>query len=211
MPRFTLLHTNYIVVGSGLLASSAFFFSQFLFATIATPIESPVSPDVSVNAPLVARDNKATYSGTDTNANISLAGTYNCYKEGTWVRQTEVNIPINNTCGEPVHDVPEVQPFSFVPNADGAYNTQLSVYSLSWHCFDVSTNCDDRINNGDIYIYFDGNDLRREHANVEMCEYGLGRARDLCHGDNGYTRGGWFTFSDGTSYGFDPQRQGKNQ
>ena len=210
MSKLTLLHTDYILVGFVLFVSSAFFFSRFLFATIATPIESPVSPDDSVKAPLVARD-KATYSGTDTNANASLAGTYTCYKDGTWVRQTEIDIPITHVCGEPVHDVPEFIPFSFIPNADGAYNPQVSPYQLSWRCFDVSSDCDSALRHGDTYIYFDGNDLTREHANVAACEYAFGRARDLCHGDNGYTRGGWFTYIDGTSYGFDPQLFGKNQ
>ena len=210
MPRFILVHTNYIVVESVLLASSAFFFSQFLFGTIATPIESPVSPDVFVKAPLVARD-KETYSGTDTNANANLAGTYTCYKYGTWVRQTETDIPINNICGEPVHDVPQFTPFSFTPNADGAYNPQVSAYELSWRCFDISADCDATPQTGDAYIYFNGDDLTPAHANTAACEYALGRARDLCHGDNGYTRGGWFTYIDGTSYGFDPQTDGKNQ
>ena len=198
------------MVGSVLLASSVFFFSQFLFTTIATPIESPVSPDVSVKASLVARD-KGTYSGTDTNVNASLAGTYTCYKEGTWARQTEIDIPINHICGEPVYDVPQFTPFSFFPNADGAYNPQVSAYDLTWRCFDISSDCDATPQHNDIYIYFDGNNLTPDHANAAACEYGLGRARDLCHGDNGYTRGGWFTFIDGTSYGFDPQTNGKNQ
>ena len=211
MPEVTLLHTNYIfVVGSVLLASSVFFFSQFLFATIATPIESSILPDVSVKAPLIARA-KATYSGTDTNINASLAGTYNCYNDGTWARQTEIDIPINYICGEPVHDVPQFTPFSFIPNADGAYNPQVSVYQLSWRCFDVSSNCDSTPKYGDYYLYFNGDDLTPAHANAAACEYALGRARDLCHGDNGYTRGGWFTYTDGTSYGFDPQKNGKNQ
>ena len=194
-----------------LLASSAFFLSQFLFATIAIPVESPALPDVSVKAPLVARGGPAIYSGTDTNANASLAGTYSCYKEGTWARQTEMDIPFNHTCGEPVHDVPQFTPFGLKPNADSAYPPQVTYYDLNWRCFDISTNCDSQIQNNDIYIYLNGDALTSAHANVESCEYALGRARDLCHGDNGYTRGGWFTFLDGTSYGFDPQRSGKNQ
>ena len=198
------------MVGSVLLASSAFFISRFLFAITATPIESPVSLDISVKAPLTARD-KQTYSGTDTNVNASLAGTYNCYKGGTWARQTEMDIPITHICGEPVYDVPQFTPFSFVPNADGAYNPQQSAYDLDWRCFDVSSNCDPTPQQGGVYIYFNGDDLTPAHANTAACEYALGRARDLCHGNNGYTRGGWFTYIDGASYGFDPQTDGKNE
>ena len=211
MAEFTLLHTNYIVLGSLLLASSALLLSQFFFATIATPVESPVSPDVSVKAPLVARGGPTTYTGTDTNANASLVGTYTCYKEGTWVRQSEMDIPINHTCGQPVYSVPQFTPFGLKPNADGAYPPEGTDYDLSWRCFDISTGCDSNIQNNDVYIYLNGDALTPAHANVESCEYALGRARDLCHGDNGYTRGGWFTFLDGASYGFDPQRNGKNQ
>ena len=213
MPKFALLHTNYIVVGSVLLASSAFFLSQFLFGAIATPIESPAAPDVSVKAPLVPRRHKhdPTYGGTDTNANQSLAGTYTCFNDGTWAHQAQINLTIPHICGEPVHDVPEFTPFSLTPNADGAYNHQLSYYRLNWLCFDISQDCDATLKNGDTYAYFTGNDLRTDHANKEACQYALGRTNDLCHGDNGYTRGGWFTYIDGTSYGFDPQTNGNNQ
>ena len=198
------------MVGLVFLVSSAFFISQFISTTIATPIESYDSPDVSVKALLVARQ-KGTYSGTDANVNASLVGTYNCFKGGTWARQTECTTPIQHVCGEPVYDVHEFTPFSLQPNADGAYNPQQTLYQLNQACFDISANCDDTPQSGKANIYFDAHIGDATHANTADCVYAMGRIRDLCHGDNGWTRGGWFTFTDGTSYGLDPQTNGKNE
>ena len=192
-----------------LLASFAVLVSQFA-STFATPIESHLSPDVFDKAPLVARQ-KGTYGGTDANINASLAGTYNCYNGGTWVLQPALDIPINEICGEPVHDVLDFTPFSLIPNADGAYPRQASDYQMSEVCFDVSANCDGTPQKGKSYVHFTGDITEAMHANRADCEYALGRTRDLCHGKNNYTRGGWFTFIDGTSYGLDPTKVGGNQ
>ena len=204
------LHTNYMMAGSMLLASTAFLISQLASATFATPIDSQLSPKDSVKAPLVARQ-KGTYSGTDTNVNASLAGTYNCFKGGTWVLQTQTNTPIDQICGAPVYDDIEVTPFSLIPNADGAYSAQQSDYQLDVVCFDVSHDCDNTPPNQHAYLHLNADIQDAAHANMEDCQYALGRVRDLCHDNKGYTRGGWFTFIDGTSYGFDPSRNGWDQ
>ena len=193
-----------------LLAGFAFLISQFAATTSATPIESRPSSDTFAKSPLIARQ-AGTYSGVDTNVNASLAGTYNCFRGGTWALQTALNIPINQICGAPVYDVLDFTPFSLIPNADGAYPAQQSDYQLSVLCFDVSENCADSPQKGDGYIHFNGDIRAPAHANIADCEYALGRVRDLCHGKNGWTRGGWFTFIDGTSYGLDPSRVGQNQ
>ena len=198
------------MAGSMLLASSAFFISHFVATTFATPINSHQSPDLSITAPLVARQ-KGTYSGTDANVDQNLTGIYNCFRGGTWVRQTELNIPINNICGEPVYDVLEFTPFSLTPNDDGAYPPEQSDYQLEQGCFDVSHACDDTPQKGTAYVHFNADIRGPTHATKAYCEYALGRVRDLCHGENGWTRGGWFTFIDETSYGLDPSRNGKDQ
>lgn len=194
---------------SMLLASSAVFISYLASTTFATPIESQPSLDVSVKAPLVARQ-KGTYNGIDA-LNASLAGTFNCYKGGTWALQDALDISINGICGTPVYDVLDFTPFSFVPNADGAFPPQQSDYQLDQVCFDVSLNCDSPAVKGKGYIHYTGDIRTATHANTADCEYAMGRVRDICHGTNGWTRGGWYTFSDGTSYGLDPSKNGESQ
>lgn len=203
------LPTNLILAGSMLLASSAVFISLFASTTLATPIQSHSSPDVSLKAPLVARQ-KGTYSGTDA-LNASLAGTFNCYKGGTWALQDALDVSINQVCGAPVYQVLDFTPFSLVPNADGAYPPQQSDYQLAQVCFDVSANCDSTPVKGKGYIQYTGDIQGATHANTADCEYAMGRVRDICHGKNGWTRGGWYTFSDGTTYGLDPSRNGESQ
>ena len=198
------------MAGLTLLASSAVFLSHFAFTTFATPIDSHLSPGDSDKAPLVPRQ-KGTYSGTDANANVSLSGTYNCFRGGSWALQTALDTPINETCGGPAYDVLDFEPFSLQPNADGAYPQQATDYQLSQVCFDVSANCDDTPQKGKYYVYFNGDIKSPMHANTADCEYALGRVRDLCHGKNGWTRGGWFTYIDGTSYGMDPSKNGGNE
>ena len=210
MFRDFFLSTDYITAGFILLASSAMFLFHFTITTFATPIESHLSPGVSEKAPLVARQ-KGTYSGVDANVNASLSGTYNCFNGGTWALQTALNIPITEICGGPVYQVLEFSPFSLQPNADGAYPQQTSDYQLSQVCFDVSANCDATPQKGKYYVHFNGDIQSPAHANMVDCEYALGRVRDLCHGKNGWTRGGWFTYIDGTSYGMDPSKNGGNQ
>lgn len=200
---------TYIITGSVLLASSAIFISQLASTTFATPIESDPSPDVSSRAPLVARQ-AGTYSGTDA-LNASLAGTFNCYKGGTWALQDNLDTPINEVCGAPVYEVLDFTPFSFVPNADGAYPSQVSNYQEDQVCFDVSVNCDSTPVKGKGYISYTADIQGATHANTADCEYALGRVRDICYCKNGWTKGGWYTFGDGTSYGLDPSVNGGSQ
>lgn len=203
------LPTNCIIAGTMLLASSAVFISQIASTTFASPIESYPSPDVLAKAPLVARE-KDTYSGTDA-LNASLAGTFNCYKGGTWALQDALDTSINEICGTPVYQPLEFTPFSFVPNADGAYPPQQSDYQLAQVCFDISVECDSTPAKGTGYVHYTGNIQAATHANTADCEYAMGRVRDICHGTNGWTRGGWYTFRDGTSYGLDPSKNGGSQ
>ena len=202
--------TNHVISGSILLASFAGLVSYFTSTTFATPIDSRPSPDVFSKTPLVARQ-KGTYSGADS-LNASLAGTFNCYKGGTWALQGQLDISNVQVCGAPVYEVPDFTPFSFVPNADGAYPPEQSDYQLAQVCFDVSANCDPTPQNGKVYIHYTGDIMGPAHANRADCEYAMGRVRDICHGNNGWTRGGWYTFSDdGTSYGLDPSTNGGSQ
>ena len=62
-----------------------------------------------------------------------------------------------------------------------------------------------------MYIHYTANIQSVTHANTADCEYAMGRVRDICHGTNGWTRGGWYTFEDGTSYGLDPSVNGGSQ
>lgn len=62
-----------------------------------------------------------------------------------------------------------------------------------------------------MYLHYTADIQSATHANTADCEYAMGRVRDICHGTNGWTRGGWYTFSDGTSYGLDPSTNGKSQ
>ena len=192
-----------------LLTSFATVISLFSSATFATPIESPLSPHVPVKAPLLARQ-AGTYGGVDTNINASLAGTYSCYKGGTWVLQTELDIPIHNICGAPAWDSLEFQKFSFDPTAEGAYPNQESFYQLHAGCFVITPNCDPTPPKNQAYVKLTADIVSATHANMGDCEYALGRLQTLCHGDNGWTRGGYYTFIDGTTYGADPARNGGN-
>ena len=187
-----------------LLVSCVVAISQLTYTAFAAPVESHPSPDASVKAPLIARQ-AGTYSGND------ALGTYNCYKGGTWALQTSLNNSIYKICGDPVYDTPEFTPFSFLPNADGAYPQQQSDYQQEQGCFDVSTNCDSSPQKGKDYLHYTADIAAAQHANTADCEYAMGRVRDLCHGNNGWTRGGWYTFTDGTSYGCDVSHNGSNQ
>ena len=197
------------ILGSILLASAALFTSQLVATAFAAPTESYLSPNVLIKAPLIARQ-KGTYSGTDA-LNATLAGTFNCYKGGTWALQHAIDVSVKQVCGAPVYQVPEFTPFSLVPNADGAYPPQVSDYQFDQSCFDVSTDCDSTPTKGSVYIKYTADIQSATHANTADCEYAMGRVRDICHGTNGWTRGGWYTFQDGTSYGLDPSTNGKSQ
>ena len=202
--------TNSIIAGSMLVASSAIFVSRLASTTVAgTAIESHPSPDGFTQGPLVTRQ-EGTYSGSDS-LNVSLAGTFSCYKGGTWALQDALDISINEVCGAPVYQVLDFTPFSLIPNADGAYPPQVSNYQLDQVCFDVSVNCDSTPVKGKGYIAYTGDIQGATHANMVDCEYAMGRVRDICHGNNGWTRGGWYTFHDGTTYGLDPSVNGGSQ
>ena len=178
------------------------------YTAFAAPVESDPSPDASVNAPLIARQ-AGTYSGNDT----TRGGVFNCYKGGTWALQTSLNNSIGPVCGDAAssYDHQQYQGFSFVPNPDKTYSQQQSVYQQQQGCFTVSTNCDSSPKKGQDFLLYTADIAYAKHANTADCEYAMETVRDACHGDNGYTRGGWYTYADGTSYGCDVSHNGSNQ
>ena len=186
------------------------FLSHLAFTTFATPIESKLSPDVFDKYPLVARQ-KGTDHYTDANVNESLAGTYDCFKGGTWALQKSIDEPIVRVCGGSAYQTRVFTPLILEPIADGTYPPSASVYQLSENCFTDSVDCDPSGTKGTYYLYFNADIRASLHAVPEYCEYALGRVRDLCHGENSWSRGGWFTFIDGTSYGVDPSKNGGSE
>ena len=194
------------IAGMMLLVSYVVTISQFTYTACAAPVESDPSLDASVNAPLIARQ-AGTYSGNDS------LGEFNCYKGGTWALQSSLNNSIAPVCGDrtSAYDHQQFQGFSFAPNPDGSYSQQQSVYQQEQGCFTTSTNCDSSPVKGKDFLLYTADIAYAQHANTADCEYAMEVVRDACHGDNGYTRGGWFTYPDGTSYGCDVSHNGSNQ
>ena len=196
-----------IIAGMMLFVSYVVAISQFTYTACATPVESDPSLDASVNAPLIARQ-RGTYSGNDT------LGEFYCYRGGTWALQTSFNNSIGPVCGNSTNasDHPQYQPFSFQANPDGSYSQQQSLYQQEQRCFVTSTsNCDSSAQNGNNFLLYTALIETKQHANPRDCEHAMETVRDACHGDNGFTRGGWYTYTDGTSYGCDVSHNGSNQ
>ena len=190
-----------------LLISYVFTISQLAYTAFAAPVESDPSSDASAKAPLIARQ-RGTYSGDDSSGN---GGRYYCYNGGTWALQTSLNSSLYLICGAEAYDAHQFQGFSFKPLADGTYSQQESDYQQTGNCFTTSKNCDSSPQKGQDYIHYTAVISTSQHNNTADCEHAIETVRDMCHGEHGYTRGGYYTYTDGTTYGADVSHNGSNQ
>ena len=145
----------------------------------------------------------STYSGNDA-LDPNRAGTFTCFKDGTWQPQQWITSTWDQACSTAEHD-DDNHHFSFTPSADGTYPHQEvdHEYAVCTPQPPYADAC-----NAFGYVKYTGDIKAPAHANTEDCEYAMERVVAICHGDNQDTRGGWYTFSDGTSYGADPGIEG---
>ena len=177
--------------------------------SLCAPFTYP-SPIVSREQNLHRRQRGA-YWGADDDG-TGHPGSYFCYRGGTWYKQADIAGLWDQACSNSTSITYDTQHFSYAPNADGSYTDQSVRHEVYSQCLENSVTtilCQDTGFEVDFRATFES----ANHANQSDCQWAMKRVNDVCHGKHNDTRGGWFEFQDGSTYGFDPQGQyeGKEQ
>lgn len=149
----------------------------------------------------------STYNGHD-DTQPGFAGTYHCYRGGTWMAQPQINGTLDQACTTTIFDH-DIQHFNFTLDTVNNTNAQQLVRHQFRHCgrprvFGVwSSDCSlpDAA-----YVKYAVDFKSTAYNSTEACRFAFRRILTNCYGENLDTRGGYWQFDqDGTTYTVDPQ------
>lgn len=186
--------------------------------TIATYTILVLQSELASASPLASRTTNhalgrrqaGTYDGTDNFDGIPThAGTFDCFRDEFRLHQSELTAMWDQACTNTTSIQDDDAHFSYVPNPDNkTYPLQSVTHQIQNGQLHNET-ADGQVVSGwrdsghelDMTAQFHG----PTHATTEECQWVMQRITAICHGENGFSRGGWWEFADDkTTYGIDP-------
>jgi len=203
---FTFLANAYFKV-SWFLSTCNGLLALFALTIDAWPFHSSLDSSTQLIEGTLQARQAGTHNGHD-NSRSGYAGTFHCYKGGTWMAQSQINNTLDQACTTTDFDH-DAQHFNFTLDTTNGTNAIQEIRHDFRHCgnpqqFGVwSSECSPP---DQAYVNYAVDFKTTTYNNTEACRFAMRRILAHCYGKHQDTRGGWWQFDqDSTTYNVDPQ------